>query len=67
MSLLPMIRVPTLVAHGGGDRLIHPDCAVDIASRIPSARVHIFPAKGHLPMFSAAEGFCELLASFARE
>ena len=43
------------------------DAAATIAGRVPGARMHLFPGKGHLPMFSATEEFCDLLTSFARE
>jgi len=66
-ALLPTITVPTLVVQGAEDRQIHPDAAATIAGRVPGARMHLFPGKGHLPMFSATVEFCDLLTSFARE
>jgi len=66
-ALLPTITVPTLVVQGAEDRQIHSDAAATIAGRVPGARIHLFPGKGHLPMFSATEEFCDLLTSFARE
>ena len=69
MDILPIlgsIAVPTLVAHGGDDRLIDFAAAEYIAARIPGARLYAFEGKGHNPIFSATEEFCEVLRRFVR-
>jgi class 3 adenylate cyclase len=47
-SILPSIRVPTLVIAKTGDPLLPPGCAKDLASRIPDARLVELPGEGHL-------------------
>lgn len=47
-DILPSIRVPTLVLAKTGDPLMPPDCARDLASRIPGARLVAFEGEGHL-------------------
>jgi class 3 adenylate cyclase/pimeloyl-ACP methyl ester carboxylesterase len=64
--LLESIAVPTLVAHGGEDRLVPRTGSEFIASRIPGAQLYIFNGKGHNPMFSATDEFCEVLRNFIR-
>jgi class 3 adenylate cyclase/pimeloyl-ACP methyl ester carboxylesterase len=64
--LLESVAVPTLVAHGGEDQLISCAASEFIASRIPGAQLHIFAGKGHSPMFSAPDEFCEVLRNFIR-
>jgi class 3 adenylate cyclase/pimeloyl-ACP methyl ester carboxylesterase len=64
--LLESIAVPTLVAHGGEDQLISCAASEFIASRIPGAQLYIFDGKGHSPMFSATDEFCEVLRNFIR-
>jgi class 3 adenylate cyclase/pimeloyl-ACP methyl ester carboxylesterase len=64
--LLESIAVPTLVATGGEDRIVPRTGSEFIASRIPGARLYIFDGKGHNPMFSATNEFCEILRDFVR-
>jgi class 3 adenylate cyclase/pimeloyl-ACP methyl ester carboxylesterase len=64
--LLESITVPTLVAHGGEDRLVPRTGSEFIASRIPGAQLYIFDGKGHNPMFSATNEFCDVLCNFIR-
>ncbi len=64
VPLLESIAVPTLIAHGGEDQLIRCAASEFIASRIPGAQLHIFAGKGHSPMFSAPDEFCEVLRNF---
>ena len=64
--ILPSIAVPTLVAHGREDRLNGFAAAEYIAARIPGSRLYAFEGKGHNPIFSATEEFCEVLRRFVR-
>ena len=69
MDIVPILRsiaVPTLVAHGREDRLVDFAAAEYIAARIPGARLYAFEGKGHSPMFSATDEFCEVLRRFVR-
>ena len=64
--LLGSIAVPTLVAHGREDRLNSFAAAEYIVARLPGSRLYAFEGKGHNPMFSATEEFCEVLRRFVR-
>ena len=66
VPLLESIALPTLIAHGGEDQLISCATSEFIASRIPGAQLYIFEGKGHSPMFSAPDEFCEVLRNFIR-
>jgi pimeloyl-ACP methyl ester carboxylesterase len=64
--LLESIMVPTLVTHGREDRLVTCAASEFIASRIPGAQLYLFDGKGHNPMFSATDEFCDVLRNFIR-
>jgi class 3 adenylate cyclase/pimeloyl-ACP methyl ester carboxylesterase len=63
---LSKIMAPTLVAHGTEDRVVPLGNGLLAHRQIPGARFYEFTGKGHLPMFSAMDEFCELLRDFAR-
>ena len=48
-DVLPAIRVPTLVMAREGDPIVHPDAVRDMATRIPGARLKLFPGATHAP------------------
>lgn len=65
-SVLPRIAVPTLVMGCEGSH-VSPDSQRDVASRIPGARVHIFPrdvASSHFPFLENPEAFNAVLTDF---
>jgi class 3 adenylate cyclase/pimeloyl-ACP methyl ester carboxylesterase len=66
MPLLADIRVPVLVTHGREDRLVPYTAAEQIAAGLPNAQLHAFEGKGHLPIFTATDEFCEVLRYFVR-
>ena len=66
IALLSDIVVPVLVTHGTADRLIHFAAAELIVSQVPRAQLYAFEDKGHLPLFAAADEFCEVIRSFVR-
>jgi len=47
-DILPTIRVPTLVIGKTGDPVMPPDCARDLAARIPGARLVLLEEDGHM-------------------
>jgi pimeloyl-ACP methyl ester carboxylesterase len=63
-EILPMITTPTLVTHGRDDRLVSFEAAELATSLLPNATLHGFDGKGHLPIFTAPNEFCEALRSF---
>lgn len=54
-DVLPTIRVPTLIIGKTRDPIFPPDCARDLASRIPSARLVSIEGEGHLVGLNAPE------------
>jgi class 3 adenylate cyclase/pimeloyl-ACP methyl ester carboxylesterase/energy-coupling factor transporter ATP-binding protein EcfA2 len=65
-GILPAMHTPTLVTHGGEDRLVCLAAAELTASLLPDATLHVFDGKGHLPLFTATTDFCNVLRAFAR-
>ena len=61
------IRSRTLVLHGGADRVVDPRNARLLASRIPGARLVIFPELGHLICWEDPDGFTAAVSSFLLE
>jgi len=47
--ILPAIRIPTLIIHREGDRIVHPEEARYLAEHIPEARLVLLPGPDHLP------------------
>src|ERR1700680_904266 len=48
------------------NRLVTCAASEFIASRIPGAQLYLFDGKGHNPMFSATDEFCDVLRNFIR-
>jgi pimeloyl-ACP methyl ester carboxylesterase len=61
---LHRVEVPTLVLSGGNDRLVPPANAVQLASLLPTSRLHLFPEAAHLLMFYGDRAAPRLLADF---
>ena len=54
---LDEIKVPTLVIHGENDPLVHVKNGINLARRIPGARLVLYPRTGHIPIIERAEEF----------
>jgi class 3 adenylate cyclase/pimeloyl-ACP methyl ester carboxylesterase len=54
-AILPTIRVPTLVTHRRGDRVVNWRAGEDLAARIPGARYVELPGIDHLPWAGDSE------------
>jgi len=65
-TLLPAIRVPTLIAHGTEDRQVPFAAAEYLAAHIPGAQLYPFEGYGHVPLFTATQEFCDVLRRFVR-
>jgi class 3 adenylate cyclase/pimeloyl-ACP methyl ester carboxylesterase len=65
-SLLPRIRVPTLIMHGMDDRITSVDAGHELQRTIQGAQFYGFAGKGHMPIFTATQEFCDVLKSFVR-
>jgi 3-oxoadipate enol-lactonase len=64
---LSAIRAPTLVQHGGEDRVISPRAGQELARRIPKARVHLWPTAGHALGVEIPEESSSLGLDFLKE
>jgi pimeloyl-ACP methyl ester carboxylesterase len=65
-SLLPTIRVPTLIAHGSEDRQVPFAAAEYLVAHTPRAQLYPFVGYGHVPLFTATQEFCDVLREFVR-
>ncbi len=61
------IKVPMLIIEGGGDKLLPPGWAADIAAQISSARSAVVPDAGHCPQIEQPASVNELLLGFLGE
>lgn len=61
LERLPSLRVPTLVLHGDGDRLVPPANGRRIAEAVPGAELVVLPDANHLFFTDQPERTCELL------
>jgi class 3 adenylate cyclase/pimeloyl-ACP methyl ester carboxylesterase len=62
--LVARLTVPTLVTHGTDDRLISFTAAEYLAKALPKAQLYAFKGKGHVPIFTATEEFCDVVRRF---
>ncbi|TAK44658.1 MAG: adenylate/guanylate cyclase domain-containing protein, partial [Betaproteobacteria bacterium] len=63
-SLLPSIRVPTLLLHRTGDRLINVAASRYMAERIPGAKLIELPGNDHLPFFGDSDAVIDEIQEF---
>jgi pimeloyl-ACP methyl ester carboxylesterase len=61
---LGAITAPTLVIHGTADTVVDPRNAELLAERIPDARVHLIPDRGHLVIWQEGEQIAPLVREF---
>ena len=64
--LLPDLRVPTLVLHGGEDRLFPVEAGRYMAGCIPGAQFYVFKGRCHLPVTTATVEFAQVVKNFIR-
>jgi pimeloyl-ACP methyl ester carboxylesterase len=65
-DVLASIRVPTLVVHGGNDRIVKLSAAQHTAKMVPRATLRVYPGVGHAPHLEIATRFNRDLAEFVR-
>jgi pimeloyl-ACP methyl ester carboxylesterase len=58
------IQAPTLIVHGGEDRVVDPRNAKLLADRIPGAQLAMFPELGHLLFWEDPESFATTVTEF---
>jgi pimeloyl-ACP methyl ester carboxylesterase len=61
---LPRITVPTLVVHGDADAVVPAENGRILAARIPGARLHLLPGRGHLFFHESPEESAGLVLGF---
>ena len=63
-DVLAAIRVPVIVAHGTGDRIVDAETARHIAALVPHARLSLYADCGHALFWEAPAAFERELAGF---
>jgi 3-oxoadipate enol-lactonase len=66
VSRLRLVRAPTLVVHGGADRMTPLRNARLLAERIPDAELAIIPGAGHAYLLEKPEESAEVVLEFLR-
>jgi class 3 adenylate cyclase len=64
--VLPTLRVPTLVLHRTGDRVVPVESGRRVAELIPRARLVELPGSDHYPYFDDVDGFFREVDGFVR-
>ncbi|WNG31099.1 alpha/beta hydrolase [Cystobacter fuscus] len=64
---LGRLKVPTLILHGGRDKLVPLSYARDVAERIPGARLEVLRQASHLPYMSHTDAFNAFVDDFLRQ
>jgi pimeloyl-ACP methyl ester carboxylesterase len=63
-AMLPLVRMPTLVAWGTEDHIVPPSCLSDWTAAMPHAETAVFPDAGHHLDFEAAQELSEAVTKF---
>jgi pimeloyl-ACP methyl ester carboxylesterase len=66
-DLLPTIRKPVLITHGGADAVVKKEVIEQHRTGIAHAQIHIMPDVGHAAFWDDAASFNRRLASFCEE
>jgi pimeloyl-ACP methyl ester carboxylesterase len=66
-DLLPTIRKPVLITHGGEDAIVRKEVVEQHRSLLAHAQIHLMPDAGHAPFWDDAASFNRRLAAFGKE
>jgi pimeloyl-ACP methyl ester carboxylesterase len=66
-SSLERLPVPPVLIHGGADGIVAASQAEFLHQRLPGSRLHLAPGAGHLPFWTQAPAFNEVLARILNE
>ncbi|TPG58599.1 alpha/beta hydrolase [Roseomonas nepalensis] len=66
-AALRALRLPVLVTHGEGDRILDTRIARFTAATVPGAQLSLYPGSGHAPFWEEPARFNAELASFVRQ
>lgn len=61
------VSVPTLLVHGGEDRVVPPEVSWRMSQLLPNADLHVFARCGHWTQIERADAFNTLVANFLHE
>jgi pimeloyl-ACP methyl ester carboxylesterase len=64
---LNRLPVPPVLVHGGEDGIVAASQAEFLHQRLPGSRLHLLPGAGHLPFWTRAPAFNEVLQAILRE
>lgn len=64
---LEAVTQPTLIVHGARDRIIHPDTARKVHTRLPRSRLELLDGIGHVPQLEAPGAVARLVARHLAE
>jgi pimeloyl-ACP methyl ester carboxylesterase len=60
-----LVTAPTLLLHGGRDRVVPPSHGEWLAGRCPSADLHLFPQDGHISVLNQSAAALDWLKEYA--
>jgi non-heme chloroperoxidase len=66
-DLLPTLKSPLLITHGGQDAVVSKTAVEQHRALVPHAQVDIMPGAGHAPFWDDAQRFNERLAAFCED
>jgi pimeloyl-ACP methyl ester carboxylesterase len=65
-SLLPRLRIPTLIVWGRDDEIVPLECGQRYQQTITGSRLEIIPECGNCPPLEKPEAFSQLFSDFLR-
>ncbi len=63
----PLHHLPALLIHGDKDSIVPVQSSRLLAARLPSAKLHVLPGSGHVPVVTAPAEVAALIANFGNQ